>query len=67
MSGTIFAVFMLLLPDMGAPKVQRIPVQSYDECLHLVGKLMAQVKEHDGIKQKVFVGCEITGVKSDPS
>lgn len=67
MSGTIFAVFMLLLPGMDAPKVQRIPVQSYDDCLQLVGRLMAQVKERDGIEQKVVVACEVSGVKSDPA
>ncbi len=67
MSGTIFAVFMLLLPGMDKPQVQRVPVQSYDECLQLVGQLMAQVKAHDGIEQKVFIGCEVAGVKSDPA
>lgn len=29
MSGTIFAIFMLLLPGMDKPQVQRIPVSSY--------------------------------------
>ena len=67
MSGTIFAVFMLLLPGMDKPNVQRVPVPSYDECLKVIEKLMVQVKEHDGIEQKVFVGCEISGVKSDPA
>ena len=67
MSGTIFAVFMLLLPGMDKPNVQRVPVPSYDECVKVIEKLMAQVKEHDGIEQKVFVGCEISGVKSDPA
>ena len=67
MSGTIFAVFMLLLPGMDKPSVQRIPVPSYDECVKVIEKLMVQVKEHDGIEQKVFVGCEISGVKSDPA
>ena len=67
MSGTIFAVFMLLLPGMDKPQVQRVPVPSYDECVKVIEKLMVQVKEHDGIEQKVFVGCEISGVKSDPA
>ena len=67
MSGTIFAVFMLLLPGMDKPNVQRVPVPSYDECVKVIEKLMVQVKEHDGIEQKVFVGCEVTGVKSDPA
>jgi hypothetical protein len=67
MSGTIFAVFMLLLPGMDKPNVQRVPVPSYDECVKVIEKLMVQVKEHDGIEQKVFVGCEISGVKSDPA
>jgi hypothetical protein len=66
-SGTIFAVFMLLLPGMDKPNVQRVPVPSYDECVKVIEKLMVQVKEHDGIEQKVFVGCEISGVKSDPA
>ena len=67
MSGTIFAVFMLLLPGMDKPQVQRVPVPSYDDCVKVIEKLMVQVKEHDGIEQKVFVGCEISGVKSDPA
>jgi hypothetical protein len=67
MSGTIFAVFMLLLPGMDKPQVQRIPVPSYDDCVKVIERLMVQVKEHDGIEQKVFVGCEISGVKSDPA
>ena len=67
MSGTIFAVFMLLLPGMDKPNVQRVPVPSYDECVKVIEKLMVQVKEHDGIEQKVFVGCEVSGVKSDPA
>ena len=67
MSGTIFAVFMLLLPGMDEPKVRRLPMQSYDECVQFVGRMMAQVKEHDGQEQKVVVGCEVTGVKADPT
>ncbi len=67
MSGTIFVVFMLLLPGMDQPNVQRKPVASYDECLQIVGQLMAQVKAHDGQEQKVIVACEVTGVKSDPA
>ena len=67
MSATIFAVFVLLLPGMDKPQVQRVPVPSYDECVKAIEKLMVQVKEHDGIEQKVFVGCEISGVKSDPA
>ncbi len=67
MSGTIFAVFMFLLPGMDEPKVQKIPVASYDQCLEIVGRWMAQVKERDGHEQKVFVGCEINGIKSDPA
>ena len=67
MSGTIFAVFMLLLPGADHPNVQRLPVPSYDECVKVIGQLMEQVKAHDGIEQKVFVGCEISGVKSDPA
>ena len=67
MSGTIFAVFMLLLPGMDKPQVQRVPVSSYEECLSHIAKALIMVKEHDGIEQKVFVGCEISGVKSDPA
>lgn len=67
MSGTIFAVFMLLLPGMDEPKIQRVPMSSYDECLQFVGRLMEQVKEHDGQEQKVVVACEVTGVKSNPA
>lgn len=67
MSGTIFAVFMLLLPGMDAPRVQKIPASSYEECLQLVERLMAQVKDHDGIEQKAVVACEVNGVKSDPA
>lgn len=63
----IFVVFMLLLPSMDRPNVQRMPVSSYEECLQIVGKLMAQVKEHEGIEQKAVVACEVNGVKSDPA
>lgn len=67
MSGTIFAVFMLLLPGMDKPNVQRVPMESYEQCLEAISKLMAQVKEHDGIEQKVVVACEVNGVKADPA
>lgn len=67
MSGTIFAVFMLLLPGMDQPRVQRIPVQSYEECLQRIGAILELIKSHDGIEQKAFVGCEVNGVKTDPS
>lgn len=67
MSGTIFAVFMMLLPGMDEPRVQRVPMPSYEACVRMVARLMATVKEHDGVEQKVVVGCEINGVKSDPS
>ena len=67
MSATIVAVFMLLLPGMERPQIQRIPVSSYEACVQIIAGLMAQVKAHDGIEQKVFVGCEISGVKSDPA
>jgi hypothetical protein len=67
MSGTIFAVFMLLLPGMDQPKVQRIQMPSHEACLQYVEKIMVLVKSHDGIEQKAFVGCEVTGVKTDPS
>lgn len=67
MSGTIFAIFMLLLPGMDKPQVQRIPVSSYEECLETVGKMLAMVKAHDGIEQKAAVACEIDGAKADPA
>lgn len=67
MSGTIFAIFMLLLPGMDQPKVQRLPMPSYEACLKHVERILALVKEHDGIEQKAVVGCEVNGVKSGPS
>lgn len=67
MSGTIFAVFMLLLPGMDKPQVQRVPVASYEDCLKHIEQALALVKSHDGQEQKVVVACEITGVKSDPA
>lgn len=67
MTGTIFAIFMLLLPGMDKPQVQRIPVSSYEECLETIGKMLAMVKDHDGIEQKAVVACEVNGVKSDPA
>lgn len=67
MSGTIFAVLMVLLPGMDKPQVQRFPATSYAECLQHIEKMLALVEAHDGIEQKVIVACEITGVKSDPS
>jgi hypothetical protein len=67
MSGTIFAILMVLLPGMDKPQVQRIPASSYKECLQHLEKLMALVEAHDGIEQKVVVACEVNGVKSDPA
>ncbi len=67
MSGTIFAVFMFLLPGMDEPKVQRAPASSYEECLQLLSGMMAQVKSRDGQEQKIFLGCEVNGVKANPA
>ncbi len=67
MTGSIFAVFMLLLPGMDKPQVQRMPVASYEECLQRIAAVLELVKQHDGQEQKVVVACEITGVKSDPA
>lgn len=67
MSGTIFAVFMFLLPGMDQPKVQRAQMPSYEACLKFVGNLLAQVEKNDNVDQKVIVACEVTSVKSDPA
>ena len=58
---------MFLLPGMDQPEVRRTPVSSYEECLAHITQMLALVQSHDGQTQKVFLGCEIAGVKTDPA
>lgn len=65
--GVVVLVAYLMLPGMSEPIVKKIPMESYSACIAKITEVGDGLKLHNGEAYKYFVGCEVTGSKSDPS
>jgi hypothetical protein len=60
-------VVILMLPGMTEPKVQRVPIESFEACLAKVKEAGAAMDAHKGEQFVYAVVCEVTGSKADPA
>jgi hypothetical protein len=56
-----------MLPGMTEPKVQRVPIESFEACLAKVKEAGAAMDAHKGEQFIYAVACEVTGSKADPA
>jgi hypothetical protein len=63
----VVLIFMLLVPGMDKPVVERQQMESVEACLTKVAEMLAEPAKHEGEEFKFIVGCEVMGTKATKS